>query len=71
MEGRMMIPPVVRIGYPTTANHLDKFAILHREFGWLIVTKARAAGYFYREDGVERSPVHVTNILCWMPQDGS
>lgn len=68
----MMIPPLVRIGPPPlTLQHQEEIVALHREFGWLMVKKSMTAGYFYREGPEGRSPVHVTNILCWMPQDGS
>lgn len=69
----MMIPPLVRIGpIPSTAQQGERFAVLHREFGWLIATKAAADGYFYRrDDHGQRAPLHNDNVLCWMPQDGS
>jgi hypothetical protein len=68
-----MIPPLVRLGpIPTSAQQGERFAVLHREFGWLIVTKSMTPGYFYRfDDRGQRSPVHTDNLVCWMPQDGS
>lgn len=68
----MMIPPVIRLGYPTEAQHGERYAVLHREFGWVIATKASAGGYYYHNDEFNRrAPIHQDNIICWMPQDGS
>lgn len=72
----MMIPPIIRLGPPPAETpHEAEAVVLHREFGWIVVQKAKADGYYkwkHVQDGLPVvSPVHFLNILCWMPQDGS
>ena len=63
----MMIPPLVRVGYPTDPKPGELFALLVMGKGWVIGRHSPVAGWVTYKDEL----IGWTNILCWMPQDGS
>lgn len=75
----MMIPPVIRLGYPAEPKpNLVGYICLVKGYGWVELNWARHLG-FYREEVlypgsnglVDVQQYQPEDILCWMPQDGT
>ena len=74
----MMIPPVVRIGYPTEPEPLHEYVCLVDGRGWMMLQWRPDLGFFNEDviypgsNGlVEFTHVRPEHIRCWMPQNGT
>ena len=71
----MMIPPTIRMGpppHPTQLPNKVGLVVLVRNRGWLIV-EWTSSGWMDTDRAVRTQcrPVHPSEVLCWMPEDGS